>query len=75
MPLMVMFDPARPNYGRDSNMLRHMEEIRAQLPPNSGNRTVALLLIYMGNHELSDDKDFGTIPEQYVVRLLGFHPS
>jgi hypothetical protein len=66
MPLMIMMGAEGPNLGRTPQMLDRIKEIRSQLPPDSGNRTVTLLLIYMGNHILTADKDFGTIPEQYV---------
>jgi hypothetical protein len=66
MPLMIMMGAEGPNLGRTPQILDRIKEIRSRLPPDSGNRTVTLLLIYMGNHILTADKDFGTIPEQYV---------
>jgi hypothetical protein len=78
MPLMVILQYGVPNSG--DPMLHELAAERvSELPPDSGNRAVALLLIYMGNHVESADEEFGTIPEQCVtchtsIRLLRGSP-
>jgi hypothetical protein len=67
MPLMVILQSEGPNR-LDSPVLRERAaKYVSDLPPNSGNRAAALLLIYMGNHIESADEDFGTIPERYAT--------
>lgn len=70
MPLMVLIDTQGPNCDRSPEEQKRLEEIVAGLPPDSGNRAVALLLIYMGNHTETADEDFGTIPERCVMRFF-----
>jgi hypothetical protein len=64
MPLMITMDTEGPNCDRTPELQEHFDRLVAGLPPNSNNRSVELLLIYMSNHIDSADKNFGTIPER-----------
>lgn len=67
MPLAVMYQvPLKENQFDTPEIREYTEEIRAQLPPNSGNRLAALLMIDMSDGKDSIAQDFGTISPEYA---------
>ncbi|CAD0101313.1 unnamed protein product [Aureobasidium mustum] len=68
MPLAVMFQiPLRDNQNDTPNIREQIDKLRAQMPPDSGNRIASLLMVDMGMRNDSFAQDFGTIPSEYPV--------
>lgn len=76
MPLAVMYQvPLKENHFDTPEIREHIEDIRAQLPPDSGNRLAALLMIDMGDRKDSMAQDFGTISPEYASCFRLRHSS
>ena len=70
MPLMILMVTEGPNRERNSDEQELLQKLVSKLPPDSDNKAVALLLMYMGNHMETADEDFSTIPERWVMRFF-----
>lgn len=67
MPLAVLFRlPLGENQNDTPKIREEIEKLRAQLPPDSGNRLASLLMIDMGDRKGAVVQEFGTIPSEYV---------
>ncbi|KAH0274340.1 beta-glucanosyltransferase gel2, partial [Aureobasidium melanogenum] len=70
MPLAVLYRLPLGDRQPDTPKIREaIEKLRAELPPDSGNRLASLLMIDMGNRKGAVAQDFGTIPAKYLDQL------
>lgn len=76
MPLAVMYRLPLGDKQPDTPKIREaIEKLRAELPPDSGNRLASLLMIDMGNRKGAVAQDFGTIPAKYISCSLFCDPA
>ncbi|KAK6001900.1 hypothetical protein QM012_002390 [Aureobasidium pullulans] len=72
MPLAIIFQlPLGEHQTSTPEGREQIEELRAQLPPDSCNRLAALLMIDLGNRKGAVAQDFGTIPSEYSTQPVG----